>query len=142
MTQFARSLCTIGLCGLLLVSVGCQSGDDRLCEIEGTLRYQGKPIPRVQVSFQPDDLSTKSTSLGMTDDNGHFVMMIGSTAGVFKGKVKVFCDDPVAAVGAKMEVPPDIEADYRALVRKYGFGKSTHELTIEKTDKNLDLNLE
>ncbi|WP_425616818.1 hypothetical protein NA78x_000478 [Anatilimnocola sp. NA78] len=142
MMQFARSLCMVGLCSLLLLLVGCQPGDERLCEIEGTLRYKGKPIPRVQISFEPDDLTAKSTSMGMSDDSGRFVMMIGSTPGVFKGKVKVYCDDPVAAVGSKMEVPPEVESDYRALVKKYGHGKSKHELTIEKTDKKLDLNLE
>ena len=136
--RFARIIVVLGL----LLFAGCQSGDQRLCEIAGTLRFNGKPMPGVQLSFEPDDLTKKSTSMAMTDANGHFVMMIGSTPGVFKGKVKVICDDPLAALGSKTAVPAEVEADYRALCAKYGYGKSKHELTIEKTNKNLDLALE
>jgi hypothetical protein len=139
MTRSARFLG--GLC-LLAISLGCNTGDQRLCEIEGTLRFQGKPIPNVQISFEPDDLSAKSTSMAMTDANGRFVMMIGSTPGVFKGKNKVICDDPMAAMGAKTAVPGEVESDYRALCAKYGYGKSQHEVTVEKSDKNFSLNLE
>ena len=125
-----------------LLATGCGPSDSRLCEIEGTLRFQGKPMPGVQISFEPDDLSKKSTSMAMTDANGHFVMQIGSTPGVFKGKNKVICDDPLAAMGSKTPVPADVEQQYRALCAKYGYGKSNYELNVEKTNKNLELNLE
>lgn len=132
----------LGLLWMLTIATGCSTGDQRLCEIEGTLRFQGKPIPNVQISFEPDDLSAKSTSMAMSDANGHFVMMIGSTPGVFKGKNKVICDDPMAAMGAKTPVPAEVETAYRALCAKYGYGKSKHELTIEKSNKSFELNLD
>jgi hypothetical protein len=142
MMSFVRVLSYLLLPTVLLALAGCSSGDQRMCEIEGTLRFQGKPMPNVQISFQPDDLSKKSTSMAMTDASGHFVMQIGSTPGVFKGKNKVICDDPLAAMGSKTAVPADVEANYRAMCAKYGYGKSSYELTVEKTNKKLDLNLE
>jgi hypothetical protein len=142
MTSFARLTGLIALGAGCLLAAGCGSGDTRLCEVEGTLRFQGKPIPGVQISFEPDDLSKKSTSMAMTDANGHFVMQIGSTPGVFKGKNKIICDDPLAAMGSKTPVPAEVEPQFRALCAKYGYGKSKYELNIEKTNKNLDLNLE
>lgn len=141
MMPFVRSFGCLALL-FLLAALGCKAGDQRLCEIEGTLRFNGKPIPGVQLSFEPDDLSTKSTSMAITDPNGRFVMMIGSTPGVFKGKNKVICDDPMAAMGSKTPVPAAVESDYRALCAKYGYGKTKHELTIEKSDKNFALDLE
>jgi hypothetical protein len=132
---------TLLLLAILLLT-GCQKGDDRICEIEGTLRFQGKPIPGVQISFEPDDLTKKRTAMAMTDANGHFKMEMGSTPGVFKGKNKVICDDPLAAMGSKTPVPAEVESAYRALTAKYGYGKSPHEVTIEKTDKKFDLNLD
>lgn len=138
MKRFAQTLGLLCFCALF---GGCSTGDQRLCEIEGTLRFRGEPMPNVQLSFEPDDLSTKSTSMAMTDANGRFVMMIGSTPGVFKGKNKVICDDPLAAMGSKTPVPANVESGYRSLCAKYGYGKSQHELTIEKSNKNLALDL-
>lgn len=133
---------TLLIVAALVLLTGCQKGDDRLCQIEGTLRFQGKPMPGVQISFEPDDKSKKTTAMAMTDANGKFVMQIGNTPGVFKGKNRIICDDPLAAMGSKTPVPAEVEPQYRALTAKYGFAKSTHEVTIEKTDKKFDLNLD
>lgn len=127
---------------VVLLLAGCQGNNSPICEIEGVLKYQGTPIPGVQLSFEPDDPGTKSVSIGITDDNGRFVMYIGGTPGAFKGKVRVRCDDPLAATGQKTPVPEEIETRYRALCQKYGADKSTYELTIEQTNKNLVLDLE
>jgi hypothetical protein len=122
----------------LLVS-GCNNSNSPICKVRGTLTYQGKPIPQVYVRFEPDDLTTKATSMAVTDAQGRFEMFIGSTPGVYRGKVKVFCDDPLAAMGAKSQIPKDIESSYRALCSKYGAGNSTYELTIDKPLSNLEL---
>jgi hypothetical protein len=132
------------LVALTLVSialVGCNS-ETNICTIKGTLQYQGKPMPQVYIRFEPDDLGTKSTSMAVTDANGQFEMMIGSTRGVFRGQVKIFCDDPLAAMGTTSPVPKEIEPAYRALCAKYGSGKSTYVMTIDKSNDNLILNLE
>jgi hypothetical protein len=91
-----------------------------MVRVSGTLTYKGRPIPQVYLRFEPDDLATKSTSMAMTDANGKFDMAIGTTPGVFRGKVKVICDDPQAAMGGKTPVPREIESAYRELCKKYG----------------------
>ncbi len=110
--------------------------------VKGVLTYQGHPLPQIFIRFEPDDLTKKSTSMAITDKDGRFEMMIGSTPGVFRGQVKVFCDDPVAAVGSKSKVPADVEAAYRQFCAKYGGGKAAMELTIDKPQSNLALKLE
>src|SRR5690242_8327526 len=92
--------------GCLLLA-GCGSSNSPICKVNGTLTYQGKPIPQVYLRFEPDDLTTKATSMAVTDARGKFEMFIGSTPGVYRGKVKVFCDDPLAAMGAKSQVPKE-----------------------------------
>src|SRR5262245_46258192 len=136
-----RNLLWLVTAALALVAAGCGS-DSKMCEVSGTLTYKGKPMPQVYLRFEPDDLTTKSTSMAVTDADGKFDMMIGSTRGVFRGKVKVFCDDPLAAMGSKSPVPKEIEAAYRELCAKYGAGKSTYELTVDKSNNNLQLNLD
>lgn len=126
---------------LLLAVAGCGGAGPDICTVRGTLTFKGQPIPQVILYFEPDDLTKKSTSMAVTDAAGKFDMAIGGTPGVFKGKVKVFCDDPLAAMGAKTAVPKEVEPAYRELCAKYGRGKSTLELTIEKSDPNLQLRL-
>ena len=127
---------------LPLAFAGCGKSNAAICKVSGTLTYKGKPIPQVYLRFEPDDLTTKATSMAMTDANGKFEMFIGSTPGVYRGKVKVFCDDPLAAMGAKTPVPADIEPAYRELCSKYGAGKSTYELMIDKSNSKLALKLD
>jgi hypothetical protein len=127
---------------LLLVTLGCGASNAPIVKVKGSLTYQGKPIPQVYLRFEPDDLTTKATSMAVTDAQGRFEMFMGSTPGVYRGKVKVFCDDPLAAMGAKSQVPKEIEPAYRALCAKYGAGKSTHEINIDKPNSNLQLNFD
>jgi hypothetical protein len=125
----------------LLLVAGCSDSNSAMVRVSGTLTYKGQPIPQVYLRFEPDDLTTKATSAAMTETGGNFVMSIGSTPGVYRGKVKVYCDDPLAAMGAKTPVPRDIEPAYRELCKKYGHGKSTYEMTIDKPISNLELAL-
>jgi hypothetical protein len=127
---------------LLLPQLGCSSSNSPIVKVKGMLTFKGQPIPQVYLRFEPDDLNTKATSMAVTDAQGRFEMFMGSTPGVYRGKVKVFCDDPLAAMGAKSQVPKEIESSYRALCSKYGAGKSTYELTIDKPTTNLALNFE
>ena len=50
--------------------------------------------------------------------------------------------DPLAATGAKTPVPAEIEPAYRELCSKYGAGKSTYELMIDKSNSKLALKLD
>src|SRR5262249_39152999 len=49
---------------LLPALTGCGSNSD-LCPISGTLTYKGRPMPQVYLRFEPDDLTTKSTSMAV-----------------------------------------------------------------------------
>jgi hypothetical protein len=130
------------LCALAVLALaGCGNSNPNICQVNGTLTYKGQPIPQVYLRFEPDDLTTKATSMAVTDASGKFEMAMGSTPGVYKGKVKVFCDDPMAAMGGRTPVPKQVEAAYRELCAKYGAGKSTYELTIEKHEPDLQLQL-
>ena len=130
------------LAALAVLLAGCGESNSAICKVKGVLTYKGKPIPQVYLRFEPDDLTTKATSMAVTDAQGRFEMFLGSTPGVYRGKVKVFCDDPLAAMGAKTKVPADVEPAYRELCAKFGAGKSTYELTIDKPESNLQLNFE
>jgi len=138
-TFFLMKTLPLLLLAPLIALAGCGASNSPICKVSGTLTYKGKPIPQIFLRFEPDDLTTKSTSMAVTDASGKFEMSIGSTPGVYRGKVKVFCDDPLAAMGAKSQVPAEIEPAYRELCAKYGGGKSTYELTIDKPDSNLQL---
>lgn len=129
-------------CLWLAALAGCGSSNAKIVPVSGTLSYKGQPMPQVQLRFEPDDLTTKATSTAMTDAAGKFEMLMGTTPGVYKGKVKVLCDDPLFAVGSKTPVPKEVESGYRELCEKYGHGKSTYELTIEKPESNLELKLD
>jgi hypothetical protein len=133
----------MALCGaaVLWAACGCGSSNSKICAVQGRLTFKGQPMPGVLMKFEPDDINTKATSYGVTDTDGRFEMMIGGTPGVFKGKVKVFCEDPQAAMGGKATVAKEIETAYRELTTKYGHGKSTYELTIEKSEPDLKLDL-
>jgi hypothetical protein len=124
------------------VFTGCGSSNSPIVKVKGTLTYKGKPIPQVYLRFEPDDLTTKATSMAVTDAHGKFEMFMGSTPGVYRGKVKVFCDDPLAAMGAKSTIPRDVEPAYRELCAKYGAGKSNYELTIDTATANLQLSFD
>jgi len=127
---------------VLSVLAGCSNSNSAIVPVSGTLTYKGQPISGVYLRFEPDDLNTKATSSAMTEAGGKFVMLMGTTPGVYKGKIKVYCDDPQAAMGGQTAIPKDIEPAYRELCAKYGNGKSTYELTIDKAEKNLELKLD
>jgi hypothetical protein len=135
-----RALVLTFAAALLPALAGC-GGDANMCTVKGTLTYKGQPMPQVYLRMEPDDLKTKSTSMAVTDENGKFEMMIGSTPGVFRGKVKVFCDDPLAAMGSTSPVPKEIERAFRELCAKYGTGKPGYDLTIDKSHSDLKLDL-
>lgn len=138
-----KSVLCLAIVGpVLLVAAGCRDSNSAMVPVSGILTYQGQPIPQVYLRFEPDDLTTKATSMAVTDAGGRFEMFIGSTPGVYRGKVKVYCDDPLAAMGGRTPVPREVETAYRELCKKYGAGQSTYEETIDKPVSNMELKLE
>jgi hypothetical protein len=56
---------------------GCSSPRETLATVEGTLRWNKKPLANVHVMFLPNEAKgTKGKqSAGVTDENGHFKLM-------------------------------------------------------------------
>jgi hypothetical protein len=58
---------------IVLLTAGC-GGQREFAEVEGTVTFDGKPIPQVQVVFVPD--ATKgnkgNNATGVTDAQGHY----------------------------------------------------------------------
>src|SRR5580700_6719828 len=57
---------------------GCGKAEPNLAEVEGTLKFRGKPLPNALVQFIPvppkDSVKCAvcPTSTGFTDDQGHY----------------------------------------------------------------------
>ncbi len=83
-----KSICRLFLCSCLVVLAGCSSGNKgpKLAATDGTITYQGNPVPQATVMFVPENgpLATATT-----DDKGKFTLSSGGQPGVTVGKVKV-----------------------------------------------------
>ena len=121
-----------------LLLIGCGKDGPEMYRVRGTLTHQGKPVPKIYLVFKPDDLTKYAESVAVTDAEGRFDMMIGSTPGVFPGPHTIIAEDPLAADGAKTSEEPD----YLAVIAKYGPEVSTYRMTIEKDLSNLELKLD
>ena len=129
----ARNLLVLPIFFLLLV--GCGRNNPEMYRVRGTLTHQGTPIPGLYLVFKPDDLTRYAESVAVTDAEGRFDLMVGSTPGVFPGPHTVFADDPLAVQGAKTSEDPG----YLAVVAKYGPDVSEFRITIDKELTDLEL---
>jgi len=59
-----------------MATTGCGSKDYKLADVTGTVTYDGKPVPKLRVTFSPepvgDNYSVGPFSYGTTDENGKF----------------------------------------------------------------------
>jgi len=117
---------------------GCSKSGPDLYRIRGVVTHQGKPVPKVYLVFRPDDLAKYAEAVAVTDANGRFDMMIGSTMGVFPGPHTVIAEDPLAVQGAKTSDDPA----YMAVCKKYSASASSLKITIDKNESNLELKLD
>ena len=72
---------------------GC-GGDASLAQVSGTVTYDGKPVPKLRVTFSPepvgDNYAVGPYSKGTTDDEGHFTLKTRyEDAGAVVGKHKL-----------------------------------------------------
>jgi hypothetical protein len=77
-----------------LLVAGCGRGPTG--EVEGVVRYQGRPLAKLLVTFLPEPqggVQGKGAS-GCTDENGHFLLQDRDRGpGVPVGKYRVFFED-------------------------------------------------
>src|SRR5580658_8876343 len=76
MIALRRYLLAMGVACFALA--GCGKAKPALAEVEGTVKFHGKPLPGVTVQFIPDAPKENvvgvqcPSSMGVTDDQGHY----------------------------------------------------------------------
>lgn len=93
-TVMARNWISAMLClTVTWVASGCGGGSDKpeLGQVSGKVTMDGKPLPKVVVTFNPED---GRPSLGETDDQGQFTMMYLGEPGAKVGKHVVSISTP------------------------------------------------
>jgi hypothetical protein len=124
-------------CGVVLlicVVAGCGDSGPQMYAVSGVATRNGKPLPRLCITFHPDDRDRSPVSAATTDDKGRFTMTVGSREGVFPGGYKVTVSDPSALQGGRSSNDPE----YVAAVKAYGAESPMH-LTVDKDDENVEL---
>jgi len=58
---------------------GCGDGGPELCEVEGTVTLDGKPVPGAELTFIPQNVPATMMSYGGTDENGHYTLGFTAT---------------------------------------------------------------
>jgi len=86
---------------VLCLLAGCGGADDlpKLGTVTGTVTMDDKPLPKVWVMFSP--VANGRTSLGQTDDNGHYKLMYlegaeGANIGKHKVVIMTYHEDEIA----------------------------------------------
>ncbi|MDO4587271.1 MAG: hypothetical protein Q4C95_08240 [Planctomycetia bacterium] len=125
---------------LFLSFVGCGPKlPYEVVEFEGTLTYNGTPIPNVSFFFEPIEGRTSS---GETDANGKFSMIYTADVdGVQTGKGHFYFISMPSMGGLAGETNAD-ETNYQAVLsQKYPRGNSDLVVEITKAEKNYELKL-
>ena len=65
-----RQIFLTGWVALLLT--GCGDGGPELCEVEGTVTLDGKPLVGAELTFVPQNVPTTMISYGLTNEAGHY----------------------------------------------------------------------
>jgi hypothetical protein len=130
-----RWIALLGLVSLCPVLAGCDSGGPKIVKVSGTVMHGGKPVPNIEVFFQP---TTGRNSVATTDANGKFTLgYTADTKGAVVGTHKVFVTYNPPNYDAK---PP---TDLRPILAKYGSMESTPKVVeITKAVDNLVIDLD
>ncbi len=128
-----RLLWILGVC--LLVS-GCGEGGPEMYSVEGTVTYQGKPLPLGTVMFVPE--SGPPSKPASIDAEGHY--QLEAVAGKHRVQVVAIPEreggrpDPTLEGGYDYTGVPDVEP---LIPEKYGrFDTSGITVTVEARGKN------
>lgn len=128
---------------LMTLSLGC-AGEPEVYQVEGTLSYQGKPLPEdVSVFFTPID--GRRPSGGNTDTAGHFKMRwTGMIDGAVPGEhiVHVEYIPPNEEGMAVLEGRAKVKGMMGEVLQKYGSAdKSDVHVTIDHNVEDLKIDL-
>jgi hypothetical protein len=124
---------------VLVVFAGCGGGGD-VKKVSGTLKYKGTAVPNVVINFTPDN---GRMSWAETDNEGHFTLHYDKKVdGAVVGKHKVSVQSKPGAAEVQPGVPAKQPAYLAAMFEKYDPAKTTKVVTIEKSEDNLEIDLD
>jgi hypothetical protein len=99
----------------------------------GTVTYQGKPVPNLEIFFEPE---VGRGSNGITDANGRFTMIYNvKLNGVQKGKGKFFFT-------VTQMIGEEKQSELQTVLKKYDINNTPFQFDIQKAEKNFELKLE
>jgi hypothetical protein len=101
---------------LLFTAVGC--GPPASYHLSGTVEHDGKPMPFVQLTFDPGN--GNRPPIAVADKNGNFEVSTGSLDGLPPGEYIVMVEDPAAAAGGRtVEKSDPLFASYQYVCERY-----------------------
>jgi hypothetical protein len=75
---------------VVFFAVGCGEGGPPLLPVEGTVKFDGKPLENAELTFAPDPSNKEVTSgAAMTADDGSYKARYQSRFGLAEGKYKI-----------------------------------------------------
>jgi hypothetical protein len=125
------------LFSLVVVCVAGCSNEPRVVEVSGVALYEGKPVPNLLITFEPDG---GRPSWGITSAEGRFTLEYTATEkGAMVGTHKVTAVYRAATPDDEMSGKGQTPA-VKAVQAKYGdAAKTPMRLEIKQPEKNLEL---
>jgi hypothetical protein len=119
---------------------GCEGSSPALYTVEGVLKHQGTPLPKVDLKFFPVKGGRGSNT--RTDANGRFVMYYtASNPGAVPGEHIVYVEY-YPGFNAKDNREETATKEIEEAIKKYGVrSTSPHRVTIEKDETDLVIDL-
>ena len=145
-TAVAYRLLPCVLLGTITFLAGCGGGSTgaEIVPVKGTVKYQGKPVPKLSVAFIPQE---GTLAYGTTDANGQFALMTnkagdGAKVGTYKVAISYVPDETPAMPGfpgSEKVVTSPIPMKYAAvetsgLTQTVDKNASKNNFTFELTD--------
>lgn len=137
MTLQFKNLSLLAPCLLSLILCGGCGGGPNTAEVAGTITIDGKPVPEVQVTFQPVDGSR--ASVGVTDATGRYRLDYSpSASGALIGEHRVTITaadqeleaDEISTDSTMLEGPSNPANEYRGVEKK---------VTVESGSNSIDI---
>lgn len=115
-----------------LLMAGCGGGG--VVPVEGTVSYEGAPVPGISLVFSPEDGSRQSS--GSTDENGNFKLMYTiDEMGALPGKHNVAFEWEAGEPGVE---PSEAIA---AILKAHGEGGTPYKVEITGATRDLKIEL-
>lgn len=115
MTAFPKCIPLL-LAGAL---AGCGGSDLELGEVQGVVKFNGKPLPNAVVTFSPQ--GGGPGAVGKTNDNGEYQLMTAGKLGAVPGehKVSIICVPEPAPVKHVSSTDPSYQGGVSASSMNY-----------------------